>query len=257
MTNLAEFARNAGAVTARNLVVWRRLAAASAVGYVGEPLLYLVALGFGLGRVVPKLDGMSYAEFIAPGLVVSTVMYTATFECSFGAYTRLERQGTYDAILATPIGLPELVAGEILFGALKACFGGTVVLLVATVFGLVPSWTAVLVVPLAFLAGLLFSAMALVVAGLSKSYEVFNYYFTLVIAPMYLFGGVFFPLDEMPKVVRVVSQAVPLTHVVELSRALVRGHLTAGLTLHLAAIFVLLGPAAWLSLRTMTRRIVK
>ena len=108
-------------------------------------------------------------------------------------------------------------------------------LAVATAFRLVPAWTAILVVPVAFLAGLLFSAMALVVSGLAKSYDVFNYYFTLVIAPMYLFGGVFFPLDRMPGWIQHAALGVPLTHVVELSRSLVRG--TVGrLGPHLAAV---------------------
>jgi lipooligosaccharide transport system permease protein len=251
------FLRSALRVTARNLIVWRRVAAASAVGYVGEPLLNLVALGFGLGKVVPNLDGMTYAEFIAPGLVVSTVMYTATFECTFGSYTRLETQGTYDAILATPIEISELVVGEILFGALKACFGGTIVLLVATAFGLVPSWTAVFVVPVAFLAGLLFSGMGIVVSGLSRSYEVFNYYFTLVIAPMYLFSGVFFPLSRMPEWVQGASQIVPLTHVVALSRSLVRGTPNAALGMHVLAVVGFLTIACVLGLRTMRKRLVR
>jgi lipooligosaccharide transport system permease protein len=251
------FVGNALAVTERNLLVWRRGALASAVGYVGEPLLYLVALGFGLGRVVPTLGGMSYAEFIAPGLVVSTAMYTATFEGTFGAYTRLAVEHAYDAILATPISLPELVAGEILFGGIKSCFGGTIVLLVATAFGLVPSFTAVAVVPIAFLTGLLFSAMALVATGLSRGYDVFNYYFTLVIAPMYLFGGVFFPLEEMPAWVRTGALAVPLTHVVRLSRALVRGTLSMTLAVHVVAVLVFLVIAAFLAVRVLRRRIIR
>lgn len=251
------FVQSALQVTVRNLVVWRRVALASAVGYVGEPLLYLVALGFGLGQVVPDLDGMSYAEFIAPGLVVSTVMYTATFECTFGAYTRLETQGTYDAILATPITLAELVTGEIFFGAIKACFGGTIVLSVAAAFGLVPALSALLVIPAAFLAGLLFSAMGLVVSGMSRSYEVFNYYFTLVIAPMYLFGGVFFPLGHMPAWVQHAALLMPLTHVVTLSRALVRGSVGPVLALNVVAILAFLSVAYWTALKVMKTRTAK
>jgi lipooligosaccharide transport system permease protein len=253
---LGSFARNATQVTARNLLVWRRVAAASAIGYVGEPLLYLVALGFGLGQVVPSLDGMSYAEFIAPGLVVSTVMYTATFEGTFGAYTRLETQGTFAAILATPITVAEIVAGEVLFGGIKATFGGTIVLLVATAFGLVPSWTAIAVVPVAFIAGLLFTAMAMIVSARSRSYEVFNYYFTLWIAPMYLFGGVFFPLNRMPPWVQRASLALPLTHVVTLSRSLVRGTLAPELALNLLALCAFLLAACWLGVRSMRRRLI-
>src|ERR1041385_723735 len=257
MTALADFAKNAFQVMMRNVVVWKRVALSSAIGYVGEPLLYLVALGYGLGQVVPDLDGMSYAEFIAPGLVVSTAMYTATFEGTFGSYTRMATQHTYDAVLATPITVGELVAGEIFFGGVKACFGGTIVLAVATAFGLVPAWTALFVIPVAFLAGLLFSAMALVVSGLAKSYDVFNYYFTLVIAPMYLFGGVFFPLDRMPAWIQRAALCVPLTHVVELSRSLVRGHVRPSLAMHVVAIVLFLGPAYFIAERVIRGRLVR
>lgn len=253
----AGFVSNAFQVMMRNVTVWKRVALSSAIGYVGEPLLFLVALGYGLGQVVPDLDGMSYAEFIAPGLVVSTVMYTATFEGTFGSYTRMATQHTYDAILATPVTVGELVAGEIFFGGVKACFGGTIVLVVATAFQLVPAWTAVLVVPVAFVAGLLFSAMALVVSGLARSYDVFNYYFTLVIAPMYLFGGVFFPLDRMPPWIQRAALGVPLTHVVMLSRSLVRGHVAPALALNLAAIVMFLAPAYFVAERAIRRRLVR
>jgi lipooligosaccharide transport system permease protein len=253
----AGFVGNALRVMIRNLTVWRRVALSSVIGYVGEPLLYLVALGYGLGQVVPELDGMSYAEFIAPGLVVSTVMYTATFEGTFGCYTRLATQHTYDAILATPVTIGELVAGEVFFGGVKACFGGSIVLVVATVFRLVPAWTALLVIPVAFVAGLLFSAMAIVVSGLAKSYDVFNYYFTLVIAPMYLFGGVFFPLDRMPAWIQKAALAVPLTHVVELSRALVRGAVRPSLVWNLVALLLFLVPAYVAAERAIRRRLVR
>jgi len=257
MQTPAGFAKNAFQVMMRNVTVWKRVALSSAIGYVGEPLLFLVALGYGLGQVVPELDGMSYAEFIAPGLVVSTVMYTATFEGTFGSYTRMATQHTYDAILATPVTIGELVAGEIFFGGVKACFGGAIVLSVATAFRLVPAWSAFLVVPIAFVAGLLFSAMAVVVSGLAKSYDVFNYYFTLVIAPMYLFGGVFFPLDRMPPWIRHAALAVPLTHVVVLSRSLVRGDLRPGLLLNLVAVLAFLGPSYFVAQRVIRGRLVR
>jgi lipooligosaccharide transport system permease protein len=166
-------------------------------------------------------------------------------------------QHTYDAILATPVTIGELVAGEIFFGGVKSCFGGTVVLAVATAFGLVPAWTALLVVPVAFVAGLLFSAMALVVSGFAKSYDVFNYYFTLIIAPMYLFGGVFFPLDRMPPWIQRAALAVPLTHVVELSRSLVRGTVRLDLVASLGAILVFLVTAYLIAERAIRRRLAR
>jgi len=249
------FLRGSAHVALRNLVVWRRYAAASAIGNFGEPLLYLIALGYGLGRVVPPIDGQSYAEFLAPGLIVSTVMYTATFEGTFGAYTRLATQGTFEAMLATPISVPEVVAGEVLWGGLKSMFGATVVLAVVTAFGLVPSALALGVVPLGFVAGLLFYAMALCMTGLSKSYEFFNYYFTLLVAPMYLFSGVFFPLEKAPDWARGLAHVLPLTHVVALSRAFVRGTLHSGLWLNAGALLGFLVVAYSAAAMLLTRRL--
>jgi len=251
----ATFFHGATRVAGRNLSVWRRYAAASAIGNFGEPLLYLVALGYGLGRVVPPIDGQSYAEFIAPGLVVSTVMYTATFEGTFGAYTRLATQGTFDAILATPITVPEIVAGEVLWGGLKSMFGASVVLGVITAFGLVPSWLALGVIPLGFVAGLMFYAMALCTTGLSKSYEFFNYYFTLIVAPMFLFSGVFFPLEQAPRWALAFSRVLPLTHVVQLSRGFVRGALASNLLVHAAVMLGYALAAYALAAHLLSRRL--
>lgn len=249
------FFHGASQVAARNLIVWRRYAAASAVGNFGEPLLYLVALGYGLGRVVPPIDGQSYAEFLAPGLIVSTVMYTATFEGTFGAYTRLTTQGTFDAILATPVTVPEIVAGEVLWGGIKSMFGAGVVLTVVTLFGLVPSWLALATLPLGFVAGAMFYALALSVSSVSKSYEFFNYYFTLLVAPMFLFSGVFFPLENAPGWALSLAQVLPLTHVVAISRALVRGAPGAA-TLGHAAMLLVYGLAAYaLAARLLQRRL--
>ena len=242
-------------VAARNLIVWRRYAAASAVGNFGEPLLYLLALGYGLGRIVPDIDGMSYAAFIAPGLVVSTVMYTATFEGTFGTYTRLTSQKTFDALLATPLTISEIVAGEVLFGGIKACAGAASVLAVIALFGLVPSWLALLLIPLGFVAGSMFTAMALVVTSLSRSYESFNYYFTLIVAPMFLFGGIFFPLDRTPEWVRDFSGVLPLTHVVALARALVRGTPHPGLFHDLLMMLAVFLAAYAIALRRLARRV--
>jgi lipooligosaccharide transport system permease protein len=251
----ASFFHGARQVAMRNLIVWRRYAAASAIGNFGEPLLYLVALGYGLGRVVPPIDGQSYAEFLAPGLVVSTVMYTATFEGTFGAYTRLVTQGTFDAMMATPITVPEIVAGEVLWGGIKCAFGAGVVLGVVTAFGLVPSPLALADLPLGFVAGAMFYAMALCVTGLSKSYEFFNYYFTLVVAPMYLFSGVFFPLDKAPDWARALAQVLPLTHVVAISRALVRGAPSGALLFHAVVLALYTALAYALAARLLARRL--
>jgi lipooligosaccharide transport system permease protein len=249
------FVQGAWAVALRNLTVWRRYAAPSAIGNFGEPMLYLIALGFGLGRVVPEIGGLSYAEFLAPGLIVSTVMYTATFEGCFGSYTRLVTQGTFEAVLATPVSVPELVLGEVLWGGIKASFGATAVLTVIALFGLAPSWLALLTLPLAFVAGLMFMAMALCVTSISQSYEFFNYYFTLLVAPMFLFSGIFFPLDRVPGWAAALAQVLPLTHVVAISRALVRGTPSSALWLHAGVVLVLLSATYTLCAWLMARRL--
>ncbi len=255
MNQPAGFFRGAWNVAMRNIIVWRHYAAASAIGNFGEPLLYLLALGFGLGSVVPPINGMTYAEFLAPGLVVTTVMYTATFEGTFGSYTRLATQGTFEAMLATPITVGELVAGEILWGGIKATIGAAAVLTVIALFGLAPSLWALLTLPLAFVSGLAFTASAMCVTSVSKSYESFNYYFTLAIAPMFLFSGVFFPLDRAPTWARQLALALPLTHVVAVSRALVRGLPDVQILMHAAALLGFLLAMVALCIVLMRRRL--
>jgi lipooligosaccharide transport system permease protein len=255
VSGATSFWHGASRVAGRNLSVWRRYAAASALGNFGEPLLYLVALGYGLGRVVPPIDGLSYAEFLAPALIVSTVMYTATFEGTFGAYTRLTTQGTFEAILATPVTIAEVVAGEILWGGIKSTFGAAVVLGVVTAFGLVPSWLALGVLPLGFVAGAMFFAMAMCMTAVSKSYEFFNYYFTLLVAPMFLFSGVFFPLENAPRWALALAQLLPLTHVVAVSRGLVRGTPTLGTLGHAAVLVVCAALAFAVAARLLRRRL--
>lgn len=210
----------------RNARVWRKNANASIVGNFLDPLFYLLILGLGLGRVIDTghFGGVSYMEFLAPGLITSTTMYAATFECTFGTFTRMDRQGTFAAILATPVELDDILWGEALFGAFKAMLGGCTVLMVSALLGLVSSPLATLVPLACFLVGFFFAATALLVTAISSSYEYFNYYFTLVLTPMFLLSGVFFPIEGMPAPLRAIANALPLTWAVDLMRGLVIGH---------------------------------
>ncbi len=212
----------------RNAKVWTTFYKASIIGNLGEPLLYLLAMGWGLGRMVGTVDGIPYIQFLAPGLVCSTAMYASTFECTFGAFTRMTRQNTYDAILATPVSLEDIVAGEILWGASKGFLSGAAMLLVMALFGLAQSPWSILALPLSFLIGLLFSALSMIVTARSPSYDFFSYYFTLAIAPMFLFSGIFFPVGNLPHWAQVVAWFLPLTHGVTASRALFNGQIHWG-----------------------------
>jgi len=208
----------------RNAKVWAQFYKPSLLGSLGEPLLFLLAMGYGLGRLVPLLDGVSYIQYLAPGLVVSSAMYTATFECCFGSFTRMIHQKTYAAIIATPVSIEEVVAGDILSGATKSLIGGVIILLVIAAFGLVQWPWAYGIVPVLLIAtGLMFCSMGMFITSLSPSYDFFTYYFTLFITPMFLFSGIFFPLSDLPAWAQRLSWFFPLTHVVNLIRAVVLG----------------------------------
>jgi lipooligosaccharide transport system permease protein len=240
----------------RDFKVWRTFYKASLIGNLGEPLLYLVAMGWGLGRMVGTVDGIPYISFLAPGLVCSAAMYPAVFESTFGAFTRMTRQQTYDAILATPVTLDEVVTGEILWGATKSLFAGAAMLLVMTLFGLVGSPLALLTLPLAFIIGLLFSSLGMIVTARAPSYDFFSYFFTLVIAPMFLFSGIFFPVTNLPDWAQIVAWLLPLTHGVSVSRALFSGQLDLAMAGDLAWLLFFILAAYLVAIREIRKRLI-
>jgi lipooligosaccharide transport system permease protein len=241
----------------RDARVWSTFYKASLIGNLGEPLLYLVAMGWGLGRLVGTVDGIPYIQFLAPGLVCSAAMYSATFECTFGAFTRMTRQRTYDAILATPVSLDEIVAGEVLWGATKGMLSGGSMLLVMALFGLVHSLWALLTLGLSFLIGLMFAALSMVVTAKSPSYDFFSYYFTLVIAPMFLFSGIFFPIGNLPGWAQTLAWFLPLSHGVDASRALFSGRVGWELTGDLTWLAVFTLVTFFFAVREIRKRLVQ
>jgi ABC-type multidrug transport system, permease component len=225
-------------VLRRNLVVWTKLYRSSIVANVGEPLLYLVALGYGFAPIVSDVNGVSYMQFIAPGLIAYTAMNSATFECTFGAYARMTAQKTYEAIISTPVGIDDVVAGEILYGTTKALFSSLIMMAVLALFQLIPAPTALLVPVVVLLTGFVFSSLAMLFTSFSESWDFFNYYFTLFIAPLYFLSGVFFPISPLPEWVETVAWFTPLYHSVELIRGLVMGDLKWGMIENVAWLMV-------------------
>lgn len=213
----------------RNFTVWSKYYKASIVATIVEPFIYLVALGYGFKNLIPEVNGVSYKEFIAPGIVAYSAMYAATFECTYGSYARMTVQKTYDAIVSTPVNLDEVVAGEVTFSATKSLLSSTVIMVVLAVFGLVPSWWAVAVPAIMLLTGFVFGSMAMLFTSYSYSWDFFSYYFTLFIAPLFLISGIFFPLEApLPDIVIHAAWLTPLYHSVELSRGLFEGSLGPG-----------------------------
>jgi len=183
------------------------------------------------------MGGLPYAVFLAPGLVATTAMNTASFEATFGSFTRMTQQNTYTAILATPCSVADVVAGDILWAATKSVAGVCFVLAVTAAFGLIASPWALLLVPFGLLIGLTFGSLGLVATAHAPSYDFFNYYFTLFISVMFLFSGVFFPLANLPGWAQAVAWFLPLTHAVRVTRSCVTG----------APGLALLGEVAWLA----------
>ena len=202
-------------VVQRNYRVWRKFKVASLVGNLGQPLLFLAAFGFGLSQQVPIMEGYTYLQFIAPGLVASAVMYSASFETTYGSYTRLATQSTFEGILATPITVEELALGEILWGASKGFLSGVIMLAALPLFGLMPSVWTIALLPVLFIEGILFAAAGLIMTALAANYEFFNYFISLLITPLFLFSGIFFTLTSLPDLTRSLLELLPLMLVLE------------------------------------------
>jgi lipooligosaccharide transport system permease protein len=239
----------------RNRDVFFRLWHSEAPGSVAEPIIILLAMGLGLGTYVGFVDGQKYIEFIAPGIIASYAMFSASFECTYGSFVRMEYQKTYDAIIATPLNVEDVTAGEIFWGATRSFMTGTIILGIAAAFQLVHSpWASVIPV-IAFLEGLMFASIAILFTSVVPSIYSFNYYFTLFITPMFFFSGVFFPLSSFPEVVRTISRIVPLTPVVQLIRALTNGEFQLDLLWAFAFIIVVTLIFFSVALVTMRRRL--
>ena len=239
----------------RNRDVFLRLWHAEAPGFVAEPILVLLAMGLGLGAYVGMVDGQKYIEYIVPGIIASYGMFSASFECTYGSFYRMEERKVYDSIIATPLSVEDVIAGEIFWGATRSLVTGSGILVIAAAFQLVHSPWALLIPIVSFLGGVLFSSIAIFYTSLVPSFYSFNYYFTLFMTPMFFFSGVFFPLTNFPKIVQNISVIIPLTPVVRLARALVWGEFHPDLLLSLAIIIGLSILFFSISLVTMRRRL--
>jgi lipooligosaccharide transport system permease protein len=231
-----------------------------------EPILYLLAFGFGLGTFVTSIEGISYIQWIAPGLVAITVMYGAFFECTYGSFVRMYYQRTFDAIIATPINVEEVIAGELLWGATRATFNSAIVLAVVAAFGLISSPWFLVILLVAFFGGLLFAALGMCFTALAPNIDFFNYPTFLLITPMFLISNTFIPLASFPSQLQTVALAVlPLTHVADLARGLLVGKIEtlSGLGPELVVVLAVVWIAAVtvlffvLSIYLMKRKLIK
>jgi lipooligosaccharide transport system permease protein len=210
----------------RNFDVFTKTIAVNFLPSLLEPILYLLAFGFGLGGFIPSIRGQSYISFIAPALVAISVMNGSFFECTFASFVRMYFQKTFDAIVATPVSVEEVVAGEILWGATRATINTTIVLAVVAAFGLISSPLFLLVIPFAFFGGLMFASMAMCFTSVAPNIDFFNFPSFLFLTPMFFLCGTFFPLTSLPVAAQGTALTIlPLTHVVNITRGLISGKL--------------------------------
>jgi len=223
-----------------------------------EPVFYLLGLGFGLGVSVQQQEGLLYIIFLAPALVATSMMFSSFYECTFGSFVRMYYQKTFDAIIATPLSLEEVIAGELLWGATKSLINSTIVLGVIVAFRLVSSPLFLLILPLSFLVGLLFSAIAMCFTAIAPNIDSFNYPAFLFITPMFILSGTFFSMTVLPVQAQIVANVFfPLTHAVVLTRALTVGRLSATLLLNLSWLLVTTPFFFVLSINLMKKRLIK
>ncbi|MEZ5500900.1 MAG: ABC transporter permease [Steroidobacteraceae bacterium] len=244
-------------VVHRNLLVWRKLMWPSLVGNLAEPLLLLLGLGFGLGSFLRPLEGLPYISFLAGGMICYGAMNSASFEALYSAFTRLQIQRSWEGILHAPMTINDIVVGEWVWAAVKSLFSAAAIIAVMYLLGLVSGGWPLLALPVAGLVGLAFSAMALVVTAFARSYDFFVYYFTLIVTPMTLLSGVFFPMSALPAPVQRVAEFLPLAHGTALTRGLALGLPLGAVWLHLLVLLLYACAAAALALWLMRRRLAR
>jgi lipooligosaccharide transport system permease protein len=245
----------------RNFTVYQKTWKISFIPPMLEPLFYLLAFGYGLSAFIGEIPyggaRVPYLDFIAPALLAVTIMYNAFFENTYASFVRMYHQKTFDAMLATPLFLEEIIAGEIIWGATKSVLSTALMMCIISLFGLISWPQGLLILPLAFLGGIAFGSVGMFFTGITPNIETFNLPIFLFITPMFLFSGTFFPLDNLPAWAQTVSTVLPLTHLVTLTRSLCFGFINVGLLWPL--IFLLIFSLIFfpLAITKMQQRLVK
>lgn len=245
----------------RNFDVYRATWKVNFIPPLLEPLLFLFAFGYGLGQMVKSVDyggvEVSYLRFIAPGLIAVAVMNHSFFETTYASFVRMYYQKTFDAILSTPLTVEDVVLGEMLWGATKALFAGTIMMAVISLFGLMDYPHSLLIIPLTLVAGFAFSGIGMCFTAIVKTIEVFNFPVFLFITPMFLFSSVFFPLTVLPGWAQTVAKFLPLTQLVTIVRDLAFGRITSAIFLNLLWLVLIGGVCSMTGIVLMKKRLLK
>jgi lipooligosaccharide transport system permease protein len=242
----------------RNLLVWRKLAIPSMVGNIADPLIALVAFGYGMGALVGQVklgDAMvPYIVYLGGGYICTSAMNAASFEALYSAFSRMHVQKTWDSIMNAPVSLDNILLAEMLWAAFKSILTSIAILGVMLALDVSHSPKLLLTIPILLGVGITFSCIALIFNALAKGYDFFTYYFTLFLTPMVFLSGVFFPREQLPPVVKEISEWLPLTNAVELVRPLFMDQWPVHAAQHALVLLVYAVGGFWLALGLTRRR---
>lgn len=248
-------------VWARNLLVYMRTWKVNFIPPLAEPALYILAFGAGLGGMVGsiKVGGqeVNYTAYIAPGLVAASVMWQSFYENTYASFVRMYYQKTFDAMLATPLSLEDVITAEILWGATKAFVGTLLMGAVIASFGYIRLPEGLWLLPLSALGGMAFGSVAMWITGITPTIEMFNLPIFLFITPMFLFSGAFFPVEGLPAWASMLARGLPLYHLTQACRAVSLGRIDQSIAwsaLYLAGFTMVFYP---LAVRAMRKRLIK
>jgi lipooligosaccharide transport system permease protein len=249
--------RRAIKVWDRNLTVFIRTWQVNFFPPLVEALLYLFAIGMGIGSYVKEIEGIPYVTFIAPAILAIAVMNSAFFECTYGSFVRMYYQKSFDAMIATPLSIEDVIAGELLWGATRSVIYVVLMLPVLAVFKVISLPLALLAIPLAFLGGLMFAGIAMCFTAITPGIDTLNYPSFLFITPMTLFSGTFFPLTLLPAALQYFALAVlPLTHLVAVMRMFTQATVSPVLLLHLVWIVLITVLCSIAAINLMRKRLI-
>ncbi|WP_027184722.1 ABC transporter permease [Desulfovibrio inopinatus] len=245
----------------RNLLVYQRIWKVNFLVPMLEPLFYLLAFGLGFRGLIENVAfegrSLSYTEFIAPALIATTMMWHSFFETTYGSFVRMYYQKTFDAMLATPLSLEEVITAEIVWGATKATVAASIMTVIITLMGYAHPLSLFVVAPVAFLAGLSFSTIGMFFTGITPSIDMFNLPVFLFITPMFLFSGTFFPVSGLPGWAQIVAQVMPLYHAARITRHICLGIWSISLWASAGYLAAFAGVFFLLALRSMRKRLVR
>ncbi|EKD27075.1 MAG: ABC-type Nod factor export system, permease [uncultured bacterium] len=221
-----------------------------------EPVLFIFAIGFGLGKYIDKIEGMNFAAYIAPAMMATSSFYTASFETTFGTFIRMEYQKTYQNILSSPVTFRDIYWGELFWCGTKGFVFSLCVLLVISLFGLVKYPYALLTPFIGFVNAVVFGMLGFFVTGFVKDINNFNIYFTGILTPMFFFSETFFPVSSMPAFMQNIANFIPLRHCVVLMRSLSNNIFDCSLLYNFIMLIVLAIPFGVYSYFKLQRRMI-